>query len=446
MISSRRSLLILLLAGVIVNCQPRPKPSQWNVVWISIDDVKAASLGCYGRQRDTSPNLDALARKGVRFDWCVSQSSWSLPSYVSALTSRYPYETVLTREYLRHLRGETEIARSRDPYRMPKMNQHWFGKLAPEIPTAAEVFSRAGFRTAAWTNNKWLAPELSGLDRGFSEYVYTTKADALVPPASETMPKVAAWVEQHRGERFFLFIHLMDPHEPWHPHPEFGFGSRPLDRYEAEIRTADQWIGTFFSKLRQLKLMDRTVVVVSSDHGEGIYEENERFVGHGGGVIQDLIRVPLIISGPGLPRGKVVKRTVRKLDIFPTLLDLVGLPAPPELRGKSLVPLWSGKPAPGPEDYLPAVTMGMIKGPEQISVVTGRWQVVLVPAYGSVQVFPWSSEESPDLILRTQDQAAAAAEKFLSEMLADLDRRPLPSPVNIDPETEKKLKALGYLR
>jgi arylsulfatase A-like enzyme len=427
--------LALAVFTITGGCHRRFEGAPQNVVWICLDDLKAASLGCYGRRRNTSPNLDALAREGVRFEWCISQSSWSLPSYASVFTSRYPYETLLTREYLRHLRGETEIARSRDPYRMPKMNQHWFGKLRPEIPTAAEVFSRAGFRTAAWTNNQWLAPAVSGLDRGFGEYVFTNKPDALVPPANESLTAAADWVEHHRQERFFIFIHLMDAHEPWHERAEFGFGSRALDRYESEIRFADQQIGTFLDRLRQLQLRDRTLVVVSSDHGEGIYEENERFVGHGGGVIQDLIRVPLLMAGPGLPEGKVIKRTVRKLDIFPTLLDLVGLPAPPEIRGQSMVPLWTGKPEPGPDDYLPAVTMGMLKGPEQISVITGRWQVVLIPAYGSVQLFPWASQESPALKLRTQDEAAAVAENFVAEMVKAMDRQSLPPPVNIDPQT-----------
>jgi len=433
----------LLLLG---SCRPRPKPSEWNVIWISMDDVKATSLGCYGRARDTSPNLDKLARQGVRFEWCITQASWTLPSYASMLTSRYPFETVMTREYLRHLQGETEVARSRDPFRMPEMNRHWYGKLRPEVTTLAELLRRAGLSTAAWTNNQWLAPSLSGLDRGFEEYYFTDQPDKLYLPADATVEEVIAWIERHREKRFFVFVHLMDPHKPWQNHPEFGFGNRPLDIYESQIRFADQAIGQMVERLQQLQLWERTLLVVNSDHGEGVYEEKERFVGHGGGVAADLIRVPLILVGPNLSRGKVIGDTVRNLDVMPTVLDLLQVAADVELRGKSLAPLWSPGAAAGPEQYLPAVTMAMMKGPEQISVITRRWQVVLIPAYESVQVHPWpGAERAAAAPAETQDQAVAFARKFVEEEIAALGKETLPAPVNLDPETEKKLKALGYL-
>ncbi|OGP59076.1 MAG: hypothetical protein A2V67_07970 [Deltaproteobacteria bacterium RBG_13_61_14] len=155
------------------------------------------------------------------------------------LTSRYTFETVMTREYLRHLQGDTEVARSRDPFRMPEMNRHWYGKLRPEVTTLAELLRRAGLSTAAWTNNQWLAPSLSGLDRGFEEYHFTDQPDKLYLPADATVEEVIAWIERHREKRFFVFVHLMDPHKPWQNHPEFGFGNRPLDIYESQIRFAD---------------------------------------------------------------------------------------------------------------------------------------------------------------------------------------------------------------
>ena len=428
-------------------CPSRPQPSQWNVIWISIDDVKAASLGCYGRERNTSPRLDALARQGVRFQNCITQAGWTLPSYASMLTSRYPYETVFTREYIRHLQGETEAARSRDPYRLPEMNRHWYGKLRPGFPTLAEVLARAGFRTAAWTNNQWLSPALSGMDRGFGEYHFTDQPDAFYEPADRTLAAVTTWMEKHQGERFFIFVHLMDVHKPWQKHPEFGFGERPLDQYEAELRFTDQEIGKLVERLKELKLWERTLLVVNSDHGEGVYEERERFVGHGGGVIPDLIRVPLLIVGPGLPRGKVIEPTVRNLDIFPTILDLLQVKGAPPMQGRSLTPWWSKPAGPNPSDYLPAVTMGMIKGPEQISFVTGRWQVVLIPAYQSVQVLPWAAPDvARGLAPETEEQAVSSAQNFVRGMVAAMGQVTLPPPVNLDPETEKKLKALGYLQ
>ncbi|OGP59075.1 MAG: hypothetical protein A2V67_07965 [Deltaproteobacteria bacterium RBG_13_61_14] len=193
-------------------------------------------------------------------------------------------------------------------------------------------------------------------------------------------------------------------------------------------------------------MWERTLLVVNSDHGEGVYEEKERFVGYGGGVAADLIRVPLILVGPNLPRNTVVRATVRNLDLLPTVLELLEVETETEFRGKSLAPLWS-KEAPGsPEDYLPAVTLAMMKGPEQVSVITQRWQVVLIPAYASVQVHPWpGAERAAAAPAETQDQAGAFARKFVEEEIAALGKETLPAPVNLDPETEKKLKALGYL-
>ncbi len=430
-------------------CHPRTRPAPRYVLWISLDDVKAASLGCYGRERPTSPSLDALARQGLRFQNCITQAGWTLPSYASMLTSRYPDETVFTREYLRHLRGETDVARSRDPYRLPEMNRHWYGKLRPELPTLAEVLARAGFRTAAWTNNQWLSPALSGLDRGFGEYHFTDQPDAFYHPADQTLAEVTAWIEQHRQERFFVFVHLMDVHKPWRPHPEFGFGQRPLDQYEAGLRFTDQAIGRLVERLRQLKLWDRTLLVVNSDHGEGIYEARERFVGHGGGVIPDLIRVPLLIVGPGLPRGKVIGPTVRNLDIFPTILDLLGVKAGPPVRGRSLKPLWADDPCSHAPDYLPAVTMGMIKGPEQISVITARHQIILIPAYGSSTGTIWGDDQEhpcAPVPLETQRESEAAANQVLQDVIAEMQKTQPLEPVPLDPATIKKLKALGYFQ
>jgi len=415
------------------------------VIWISIDDVKAASLGCYGRERNTSPHLDALAREGVRFQNCITQAGWTLPSYASMLTSHYPFETVMTREYLRHLQGETEVARSRDPYRMPEMNRHWYGRLAPGGFPLAVTLGAAGLRTAAWTNNQWLSPKLSGLDQGFREYHFTEKADAYYTPADETLEQVGEWIQQHRTERFFVLVHLMDPHKPWRKHPEYGFGDQPLDQYEAGIRFTDDAIGKLAARLKEMKVWDRTLLIVNSDHGEGIYQERERFVGHGGGVIPDLIRVPLILVGPGLPQGRVVESTVRNLDILPTILALLDIT--PTVRGSSLAPLWSGPEDRIADNYLPAVTMAMMKGPEQISIITRCWQVVMIPAYQTIQVLPWGSNQTcggPSG--ESEEQAKAKANEFVKELIEDMKTSTLPPPVQIDPETAKKLKALGYLQ
>ena len=180
----------------VSSCKRTPPPEKWNLLWIVIDDLKADHLGVAGYHRDVTPELDRIAREGVRFEWCVTQSPWSLPSYASMLTSRHPYELVLGENYLKHVRAETEVARSRDPARMPELNHHWYVKMDPSIPTIAGVLKDNGVKTAGWANNAWLSPGTFGLEAGFDHYFDGVGNKSPYTPADEIAELAISWIER----------------------------------------------------------------------------------------------------------------------------------------------------------------------------------------------------------------------------------------------------------
>ena len=202
-------IFILVFSG---GCKSRKisPPEKWNILWIAVDDLNIRHVGCYGYSRDISPNMDRIAERGVRFEYCITQAPWTLPSFASMLSSLYPYEIVMTSEYLRHIKAETGVARSRDPYRMPEINYHWYCSARPGCRLFAEILREKGFETFAWTNNQWLSPGISGLDRGFDVYHYTDKTDKYYVPAGETLSKTGDWIEDKKETRWFAFVHLME--------------------------------------------------------------------------------------------------------------------------------------------------------------------------------------------------------------------------------------------
>lgn len=439
--------LIVLLFGA--GCRRYPPPAEWNVLWIVIDDLAASHLGSAGYPRPITPELDRLAGSGVRFEWCVTQAPWSLPSYASMLSSKYPYELVLSESYLEHVRAETEVARSLDPARMPDLNLHWYTPVDPKSTFIAEVLQQQGLRTAALVNNTWLAPNLYGLERGFQDYHEGSAEHPPFIPADQTTESAAAWIKAHAGERWFLLVQLMDPHRPYQPHPEFNFGNRFIDLYDMEIAFTDRAIGSLLKDLAAAGLDRKTIVIVNADHGEGVFDKNEDFVGHGGGVLPEIVRVPLILSWPGGPKGRVISALCRNLDIMPTILDLLGIPAPPGLAGRSLVSEIKSRAQTSPA---PAFTQAVLKGPEKVSILLQGdrpdqvFQAVALPAYHRISAFEFDGSSwqprgadsvPPRLLTELQDFIARA-----DRGLAATPRQGTP---NLDEKTRQNLRGLGYL-
>ena len=305
-----RSLLAALLPLLAaVACTP----SIDRVVLISVDTLRADHVGCYGASRAHTPTLDAVARRGVRFDAAVSPAPPTLPSHATLLTGLDP------------------------PQHGVRDNSVF--SLAEEIPTLAERFREAGFATAAFVGAMVL-DRRHGLARGFDVYgdrmgvQRSGKANLPYPErrAEAVVDEALAWMATG-PERFFLWVHLYDPHVPYQPPPGFR-AAFPDSPYDGEIAYADAQLARLLAALERGGPADRTLLVVTSDHGESLGEHG--FTTHGYSIYEATQRVPLLMRGPGLPAGRVVTEPVGLTDIAPTLLEVAGLDPLATTSGEAL--------------------------------------------------------------------------------------------------------------
>jgi arylsulfatase A-like enzyme len=297
---------------------PPGVPADASIVLLTIDTLRADHLGSYGYRRDTSPNLDALAAEGARF-----AAGWA-----HAPSTRYSMPAILTGRLPLQVDYDTSIP-------------GWPG-LLPRATTIAEVLAARGFTTAAFTNY-WYFDPVRRMNQGFAIYDNENArlhqgadpAHTRGSSSKEQTDKALAFLADHAHERFFLWVHYYDVHHAYEPRPEVPpFGGAPLDRYDGEIRFTDLHVGRLFADLRARGLWDRTVIVVTGDHGEGFGEHGIHL--HGYDLYAPQTKVPLIIRVPGLA-PRVVTTAAGHVDILPTLANLAGAPATREMMGSSLL-------------------------------------------------------------------------------------------------------------
>lgn len=338
-----------------------------NVILVSIDTLRPDHLGCYGYEPPTSPHIDRLAADGVRFADVHSTTSWTLPAHMSLLTGlpdalhRVVWDRV---------------------------------QLDPRRTLLAERFREHGYATAGFHGGPYLHRSF-GFDRGFDLYEdcgELSSAAGLLPDldaaaaakvlarmeteshrirtADTIQARAEAFLEEHAAEPFFLFLHHWDTHYDFNapreyvdlfaPHyrgnlsmdgfirnPEIRADMNPADYryllacYDAEIRWVDHHIGRLLDRLEELALLDNTYVVLTSDHGEQFFEHGGK--GHRIDLYDEVLRIPLVIRGPGIRKGLVVPSHARLFDVMPTLLELCDLPPVADVFGVSLVPLLEGE-------------------------------------------------------------------------------------------------------
>ena len=337
--------LLMLGTWASASCtQPAGPPP--DILLISIDSLRSDHLGSYGYARDTSPNLDALARGGARFETALAPSPWTLPSHVTLLTGRHPAA-----------HGVNNTDR----------------KLAASIPTLAEELHAAGYATAAFVSGPYLRSAYA-YDRGFD--LYDQSLAALSPGESRTgisspdlVDNLLRWILQEKSttprQPFFAFLHLWDVHydfappPPWDSHFDPGYTgthdgaaieglepdlpARDLEHivalYDGEIRFTDEELGRLFSALKARGLFENTIIVVTADHGEEFFEHGR--IGHAITLYDESLRVPLIVHHPrSIAAGRVLDGQVRLMDIAPTILGLAGLP-PGEIGMPASAPIKS---------------------------------------------------------------------------------------------------------
>ncbi len=471
-------------------------------------------MGSYGYRRNTTPNLDRLARQGARFEMAVAQAPFTLPSLASILTGRTPP--------LHGVRNHPAV-------------------LADSIETLAERFESAGYQTAAMTRHTWLRSK-SGLDQGFAEY-HNNKFSAGLDARSLSLA-ASDWLAARDPERpFFLWLHFLDPHLPYTPsypysvlyHDDYReepqvkhlramadaaldreeyaptpyadlaggpyydlvlrhypqnrilldlafwkrsrgsifFGkdhysryevSQIVDLYDGAILYTDDNLARIVKSLEENGLAEETVVAVAGDHGEAFGEHGVSFT-HDFTLYDEVLRVPLIVRGPGVVPGATIGQQVRLMDLTPTLLDLAGVEPIPGIEGKSLAPLLDGgslpylaafaESAPArpqfPEQdkiYLPG-----IRGKWR-SVRTDRWKLIQIPREEGDLYELYDLVDDPGETKNLFAELGGEAAKLQPLLEAWLATDPLKDSEStgeegveeLDPSALEQLKTLGYIQ
>jgi arylsulfatase A-like enzyme/predicted transcriptional regulator len=350
--------------------------ARWNVLVFSVDTLRADHLGCYGYARDTSPRIDALAREGVLFRNVVAAAPWTLPSYGSFFTGCTPAV---------HRAGVNADKEERFGIDQDSSKKE-LEVMRPDLPTLAESLSAAGWATAGFQANSFLRAK-NGVAKGFGRWVfYQYRSDFGVELATK-------WIESRKDRPWFCFVHVMDVHQPYGPPPPYDtkFSRRSwtevdgyppdidelrrtppddetrqllVDEYDGAIASIDARIGAFLDKLRDLGELDRTLVVIHSDHGEEFWEHGGYEHGHAQN--EEVLHVPLVLRAPKAGAAVEVAARVRGIDVMPTILELVGVEPPKGIEGKSLVPLIQGK-TDGPRECVSEATL---HGPREIKALT----------------------------------------------------------------------------
>jgi arylsulfatase len=416
-----------------------------NVVLVVLDAAAAGHVSAYGYPRQTTPEIDRLAREGVLLESAYTAAPYTIGAMSSLWTSRHPDEL------------SSRAANAR---------------LATHHPVLAELLSAHGILTAGFVANSFAGTAFA-LDRGFSEFHEKLGADA-----AELARTAATWIEAHAGRRFFLYVHFREPHFPFDPPPPFDsrFGpggplprsaltemawisalnqgavrpsAKELDhlvrRYDGNLAFADQGVGALRRSLEAAGLLERTLLIVTADHGEAFYEH--AFVGHNQQLYEESLAVPLVlrIPAPQAPRGARHSALADLLDVAPTVADVMGVMNDPRsgaFRGKSLLPVVLGRPG-----KAFAIARNVTPQRPAYALRDGRWSWIRDTATGGEQLFDLSSDpqEAHDLSAQ-QPLECLLRRQHLFRFLAGLNQ-PADDAVRpaLTPEQRENLRALGYL-
>jgi arylsulfatase A-like enzyme len=448
-----------------------------HIILLSLDTLRADHLSCYGYDRPTSPVIDAIAAESVRFEDVTSQSTATLPSHLSIMTSLNPPQFGITRRDGKNFSQERTTLR-----------------LAERVVTLPEVLSDHGYRTAAFTDGGLVLGRY-GLDQGFDHFEANGYDGTRWHSGMKlVISNLTRYLERLPSDDrpLFLFLHTYEIHDPYSAPPPFqsfftdsesegtyddftrthGFVPRqgPLEEhrsrltqqeiawvrglYDNGIRAADSMIGNLVERLRSHRLYDSAHFVVLSDHGEE-FDDHGRF-GHGPSVYRELASVPLIWRLPGGKNGGAVREgPVALLDVAPTLLDVVGIPVPVSFEGRSLAGLLEGEDVGEwmSERRIYTDTPNLFF--DVAGLRRGRWKVVRKARTGAVEVYDLA--EDPKERWNLIAEKPAIAQRMLDELLfwrtemADGALRTGTLAVEAEGQQElsqaeqEQLRALGYL-
>ena len=462
------------------------------VILVQLDTLRKDHLDVYGYERQTAPTLKRLAEEGALFQHAITQTGWTKAATTSIMTSLYPTT-----------HGVHQI-----PDRLPASGT-----------TIAEVFRHAGYATASFSSVSFTG-QFTNLHQGFEEVHESESTVGRAGPrgaktAREYVDRLGEWLEDHRDVPSFVYLHFFDPHSPYEPNRPYdtmwadpkgrdeyvrqlehlkkfikdafmaqrGMATREelvaggvdpdtflrfsKDWYDGSIRGMDTEIGRLVERLEDLGLRDRSVLALYADHGEEFHEHGNMW--HGRTVYGEMIRVPLILWGPGhVPKGLKVEEPVQLIDVTPTLLELSGLPIPKEAQGQSLRPLlasdtgagavgadggWKRRPL--VSEKQPFGTKEFPSASQSYAIVDGNWKlihnVVRPPEKSEFELYDFYKDEHDQEDLAAQNPEVVAR---LRKMLEGWKRMATQAKLKSDTEATKglsaeqleRLRSLGYVR
>lgn len=453
---SRRNILKFgLQGGLFASLSPYLYPSGYsnrpfgeknNVIVIVMDTTRVDRLGCYGYSRQTSPNVDELAKDSLVYDRAIAPSSWTLPSHASLFTGKFAsshgakYDSKGQFALIDAIEGPSTY----DRYRVRG--------LAKDELTLAMVLKQEGYTTGAVVAAIWLK-KIFGLNKGFEFYDDTGVETVNGRLAESVTASAIDWIDKTRRKKFFLFLNYFDAHAPYMPPEDFAkvfmpetvwVRGKPTRKandalYDAEILYMDHYIGQLLKKLKEYNLYDKTMIIVTADHGELMGEHNK--FQHGFDLYQQEIHIPMLIK---YPHGEVsparTATRVQLVDIMAIILERLKIDIPDGCQGN--FPPDLGHPIVSEVSPLP------------MEAVNGNWRAI----YDGDFKFIWNSKgnhllfnlkkdpgEKVNLILFGQQRA----DQMLSKLNRYMSNLPAPGPVaeqqQLDEKTKNAIKSLGYV-
>ena len=444
---------------VFTGCGQKPEPKDPNVLFLVIDALRPDHVGYLGYEKDTTPTLDELASRGITFTDNTSPSSYTRASVPSIFTAMFPsVHGVLTQG------KEREV-------------------LSDSFDTMAEILKGRGYATAAFMPNPSLS-KVFHFDQGFDLYdeeLLFYGPDRTEQGKFETATKIhrraLEWLDSKKEDPFFLYLHYRDVHGPYLPPPSYskmfwddegdhrklskaeyqrlpkylrrkhdhGVLEYYVSQYDAEIRYTDDRIGEFLSQLEARGLLENTVIVVTSDHGESFLEHGRW--NHGTGLYQEEIHTPLLLVLPGSKlAGSRITDPVQTHDLYPTVFDLIDLPKPPDLQATSLFEAIEGRANPD----RPIFSEGRFSGQRLLgSVRVGGWKLIY-DRYGEraeLYDLQQDPEERRDLAQSEPQRVEDLVQRLDAfwERAAQLAPPASAALEDLDGETADALRALGYI-
>ena len=428
----RRALLLVVALACACRATTDPRP---DVLVIVLDAVRADHLSAYGYGRLTTPVIDRLAADGVLYRRAISAGTWTVPGHASLLTGRLPSSHGSYRAA-----GEMNAATALDS----------------SVATVAERLAAAGYDTAAFlANHAYLDPAF-GLSRGFRVY----ETDNLYPAAT-LIRRVTAWLDHEARRPAFLFLNVLDAHEPYAAPPPYDrlfpgrldhvgnvnreylrTGQLPapevlahcVSQYDGELRYMDDQLGRLLAEFQRLGRLDSALVVLTADHGELFGEHG--VLGHGTLPWDALVHVPLIVKYPHASRRGIEERPVSLVDVAPTILRVLGLPPLPDAQG---APLW--------ERSGPVIAEELGPTEDGARAVYDDSGHVLFARGGGEQpaLYDLGSDPGEERPLPV-DGTGVQLETELRGLLADMPRAPRGPVPTRTPKLQERLRALGYVQ